>query len=744
MSSYYGDRSHNVPSWESFEAGDDDDIVDTSEYQYASRDHILFCIDASLSMHTPLPDRTNPEGLVRGKSALHQVLEFVADFEKGKVITGPADSVGVVLYNVDTEQLGKKHDKSAGSSISGPGTLVYQSLRMINAEEIKRIIKLVEAVQAEYDAQDGDEDVKTVEPDTLKQEFPARKKAQELNTTEVLRTCNTVFRDAGTKLVGNQRVFLVTDNDEPAGSHTSLNQAQTTYNDLAQLGVAVNTFFIDRPDHRFDPTIFWNTVLGRGEAEDAPKDSAPDQDGLGQLKDIMNDLVVRNAPKRTQFSIPLKFGGKDGDIEIGISGYATVSTQGKGQPKYVRMRGQTVEEVVTKTEYTSAETGAVLPDDEIGQAYQFGNEATVRNVLEPNWWESDEHAAEAQMVADEALRLDMERRRKEEEGEEEDMDKEVRGVMKQVKALEGEEKPKIVARTRLQFTPDEVQQFKSMGLPPQIKILGFQSPRNLKIDENIKHSYFIYPDETAYTGSTRSFAALLKSCLKLDRHALALCRLRTNTQPEFAVLIPQAETFTKDRGQDDPPGFHVIPLPFRDDIRQPPKNMTDNLVATERQAKLMSNVVKRLRFAAGKYRSEAYPNPSLAYHYAQLQSLAFEEDFDPENVQDKTIPKHGGMHKAAGEFMREWNQAIDEDDRCAETMAKGAKRAAVQVDEEDLADVQGSWEKGKLDKLKVQELRDYAKYKKISLEGKSKKADIIDVISEYLEKEGGDKKVKHK
>lgn len=101
-------------------------------------------------------------------------------------------------------------------------------------------------------------------------------------------------------------------------------------------------------------------------------------------------------------------------------------------------------------------------------------------------------------------------------------------------------------------------------------------------------------------------------------------------------------------------------------------------------------------------------------------------------MQDKTIPKHGGMHKAAGEFMREWNQAIEEDDRCLETMTKGAKRAVVQVDEEDLADVQGSWEKGKLDKvsaplaeldmesradhvhvrqLKVQELRDYAKYK---------------------------------
>ena len=34
--------------------------------------------------------------------------------------------------------------------------------------------------------------------------------------------------------------------------------------------------------------------------------------------------------------------------------YALISSQGKGQPKYVRMRGQQVEEVLTKTEYTAA------------------------------------------------------------------------------------------------------------------------------------------------------------------------------------------------------------------------------------------------------------------------------------------------------------------------------------------------------------------------------------------------------
>lgn len=55
-------------------------------------------------MHQVRPDRDDPDsedGIVKGKSALHQVLESVVRFEKGKVITGPSDSVGLMLYNVD-------------------------------------------------------------------------------------------------------------------------------------------------------------------------------------------------------------------------------------------------------------------------------------------------------------------------------------------------------------------------------------------------------------------------------------------------------------------------------------------------------------------------------------------------------------------------------------------------------------------------------------------------------------------
>ena len=55
-----------------------------------------------------------------------------------------------------------------------------------------------------------------------------------------------------------------------------------------------------------------------GLSDEAPEDAEPE--GLDKLADLLTDLAIRNAPKRVQFSIPLRLGGKDGDIEIGVSG----------------------------------------------------------------------------------------------------------------------------------------------------------------------------------------------------------------------------------------------------------------------------------------------------------------------------------------------------------------------------------------------------------------------------------------
>jgi len=43
-------------------------------------------------------------------------------------------------------------------------------------------------------------------------------------------------------------------------------------------------------------------------------------DGLAKLQEIMLEQVFRTSSKRVLFNVPLKFGGKDGDIMISVNG----------------------------------------------------------------------------------------------------------------------------------------------------------------------------------------------------------------------------------------------------------------------------------------------------------------------------------------------------------------------------------------------------------------------------------------
>jgi hypothetical protein len=65
---------------------------------------------------------------------------------------------------------------------------------------------------------------------------------------------------------------------------------------------------------------------------------------------------------------------------------------------------------------------------------------------------------------------------------------------------------------------------------------------------------------------------------------------------------------------------------------------------------------------------------------------------------DKTFPKHGGMHKIAGKYMEQWNNAIKEDPRAVETLKGGTKRTVhkVEVDEGDLEDIEAAWRNGSI------------------------------------------------
>lgn len=51
------------------------------------------------------------------------------------------------------------------------------------------------------------------------------------------------------------------------------------------------------------------------------------------------------------------------------------------------------------------ETGEDIVDSELTTAFQFGKEATIQNVLEPNWWDSERQEGEEDGARNEVERL---------------------------------------------------------------------------------------------------------------------------------------------------------------------------------------------------------------------------------------------------------------------------------------------------------------------------------------------------
>jgi ATP-dependent DNA helicase 2 subunit 1 len=50
--------------------------------------------------------------------------------------------------------------------------------------------------------------------------------------------------------------------------------------------------------------------------------------------------------------------------------------------------------------------------------------------------------------------------------------------------------------TQVFYTAEEVRSFRTLGLQPGIKLLGFKDRSELAFEDNVQHSTFIFPDET--------------------------------------------------------------------------------------------------------------------------------------------------------------------------------------------------------------------------------------------------------
>ncbi|CAN1813362.1 ATP-dependent DNA helicase 2 subunit KU70, partial [Linum perenne] len=291
----------------------------------------------------------------------------------------------------------------------------------------------------------------------------------------------------------------------------------------------------------------------------------------------------------------------------------------------------------------------------------------------------------------------------------------------------------------IKFSVEELREIKRVSRG-HLRLHGFKPLSCLKDYHNLRPSTFVYPSDKEVVGSTCTFIALHRAMIQQQRFALAFYGISTN--PRLVALVAQNLYFQKSStsfpnsqdeivsggGQLEPPGMHMIFLPYCEDIRDIEQRVmkTKNPVprATEEQINKAAALIKRIYLK--DFSVCQFSNPALQRHYAVLQALALDEDEMPE-TNDETLPDEEGMArpavvKAIEEFRTSvYGEGYDEakDVPGPSEAAKKRKIASEYAAQEyknynwdELADG------GKLKDLTVVELKYYLAVHKLPLTGK--------------------------
>lgn len=305
---------------------------------------------------------------------------------------------------------------------------------------------------------------------------------------------------------------------------------------------------------------------------------------------------------------------------------------------------------------------------------------------------------------------------------------------------------------------------------PYLKLLGFRGIDKFQPYYNSGPATFITPDinngmnskRGGYSNSFTTLSSLYQSCVKLKKFAVLFGCPKLNSKPALYAMYPtRIESSTRNIvGQSDfPEGFLLIRMPWLDDIRSLPNyflSEVDNHFGEDGNSVVSSSLTNRFKllmsqFFYKSYNPSDFPNPTLNYFYkiikhdllqigisdadknllkndvtcmklSELRSFLANDTKKLESVQDLNLKiKH-----LEQSLPKRQAEAADED----ATKAKRAKPLAPELDDNA---VLTAWKNNQWHQFTVPQLKGFqARYKeKITLA--TKKQDLIDNITKFLE-----------
>ncbi|EME29814.1 ATP-dependent DNA helicase 2 subunit 1 isoform 1 [Galdieria sulphuraria] len=280
-----------------------------------------------------------------------------------------------------------------------------------------------------------------------------------------------------------------------------------------------------------------------------------------------------------------------------------------------------------------------------------------------------------------------------------------------------------------------------------MELIGFENKNKLKWQYNMRPSYFLYPSDHTIKGSQLLMAVLWKQMLQENQIAIVRVCFRRTSHPRLAALVPQDEKKTESHLQTEPCGFHLIWLPFAEEIRKEWKKQYPkwNNLPSQQCVEAAMNVISKLSMPS--YDPSKYSDPDIQRYYNGLQALALNQTNFPQ-VEDTLDTDDAQMAQVAKEELEEWTKIVASEPVGIIKQEKSLrspkrfhiKRAVEKLRSKQFLEQQLDWkqlafDKGNdgLEKQNVTTLKMFCAAHDLKKSGR--KAELIERIRTYLETE---------
>eukprot|EP01126_Amoeba_proteus_P062496 TRINITY_DN8508_c0_g2_i1.p1 TRINITY_DN8508_c0_g2~~TRINITY_DN8508_c0_g2_i1.p1 ORF type:complete len:300 (+),score=50.37 TRINITY_DN8508_c0_g2_i1:58-957(+) len=286
----------NANAWD--DLWDDEDLKGGAELidnypSWLNKDGVVFLIDAQVSMFqavcniNTISHKKTSEGEIPFENAVKCTIATLSD----KIISTDSDLVGVCFYG--TRESENSNNFSNIVVFQGNYTccpfLTHSELEMPDAQ---RILDLEVLLKCDFASKFGHTNT----------DFPM---------CDAFWTCSTIFSTTATK-IGHKRVFLFTNEDNPCSTDPHVRaQSIQRAKDLAELGIDIELFSMNKPDQVFDPRKFYMDIISVDDE---------DNDGTWNFHATSKFEELRQRVRRKEFKKRCFCSSSGINAEYGITG----------------------------------------------------------------------------------------------------------------------------------------------------------------------------------------------------------------------------------------------------------------------------------------------------------------------------------------------------------------------------------------------------------------------------------------